>query len=122
MFEWFLKFRESNYWYIFLIFLLTFLMFFLQKVRGKSPHKYKRYIKILVLVPSAFLALSYIAFLIMVIYTGFSKDWLENYTTLLLIIGPIIIFTLIVYALRKEKCQKALLKKTKGQILPLDKG
>ena len=39
----------------------------------------------------------------MLITFGFSKDFFANYTDVLLIVGPICIFSLIVYALIKEK-------------------
>ena len=113
MIDYFLQFRESKYWYIFIILILTFSMLFLQKVRKGSLRKYKRYVNILILVPWVFLVLGSITLFIIVIYTGFSKDWLDNYMALLLIIAPLIIFILIGYALIKKKKQRELSKKTR---------
>lgn len=117
MIDFILQFRESKYWYICIILILTFLMFFLQKVKKESTRKHKRYVNILTLVPWAFLVLGSIILVIMVIYTGFSKAWLDNYMDLLLIIVPIIIFILIIYAVRKEKRQKE--SSSKPQTKPL---
>ena len=44
-----------------------------------------------------------LAILVMFIAFGPSEDWVENYTMVLLIVGPILISCLIIYAIKKEE-------------------
>ena len=99
----FLKFRTSNYWYVFIVVLVIMIIAGLSRVKKKSEREYERisnfttYIFVIVLIMMALVALT-----VFIIF-GFSNDWIGNYMGVLFIVGPIIIGSLIIYALKKEK-------------------
>ena len=100
---WFLQFRESNYWYLFIWVVIAVVVLILSRVKSKSPSRYKRLVKLTILLPWSFLMVCSLAILVMFIAFGPSEDWVENYTMVLLIVGPILISCLVIYAVKKEE-------------------
>lgn len=103
MLDLFLKFRESGYWYVFILIIVITVPLILSHIKKKSYYRYKRLAKIIIFLPWILIMLLSITILVMFIAWGPTKDWVENYTLILLIIGPIFIFGLIIYALKKEQ-------------------
>lgn len=103
MIDYFLKFRSSNYWYLFILIFIVVIILLLARLKNKSTHTSRRLSNIIILTLGISWVLLSLILFVMLITFGFSKDFFANYTDVLLIVGPICIFSLIVYALIKEK-------------------
>lgn len=102
----FLKFQASNYWYLIIITFVIAITILLIHVKKKSEYKYEKILRLIILAFWFPIILCSLALLTMFMVAGFLQDRVANYTGILLIIGPIIIFFLIIYALINEKKKK----------------
>jgi len=98
--ETFLDFRFSPLWYVFLAFVLSALLYGLFK---KDKEEYKKISTRICWVGAIFFLLISLSVVAMNLFVGDTNDSFDNYMSFLLIVGPIIIAGLILYALKKEK-------------------
>ncbi len=102
----FLSFRFGHWWYLFIACVVIVLSIYLSALKKRSQFDYSRFTKIIITTLCIALALCALLIVASLVFFGFGKDWVGNYTGILLIIGPLLIIGLVWYALAKEKSKK----------------